>query len=80
VNRLLPQTRARNVQGVDDAGNVTKDGQQNVDEEIGAATTLEEDTKRRQNNGDDDLDNVTEKYTVSTRRRLRGLTTGTRGS
>lgn len=43
---------------MDDSGNVTKDGQQNVDEEVGAAATLEEYTERRQDNGDDDLDDV----------------------
>lgn len=32
------------VQSVDDAGNVTKDGQQDVDEEIGIAASLKEDT------------------------------------
>jgi hypothetical protein len=43
---------------VDDSGNVTKDGQQDVDEEVGATATLEEDTKRREEDGDDDLDDV----------------------
>lgn len=32
------------VQSVDDAGNITKDGQQDVDEEIGIAASLKEDT------------------------------------
>jgi hypothetical protein len=32
------------VEGVDNTRNVTEDGQQNVDEEVGAAATLEEDT------------------------------------
>jgi hypothetical protein len=29
---------------MDDAGNITKNGQEDVDEEIGIATALEEDT------------------------------------
>jgi len=57
------------VQGVDDAGNVTKDGQQNVDEQVSTTAALEEDTKRREDDGDDDLDDVAERQ-VSTRRRL----------
>lgn len=43
---------------MDDSGNVTKDGQQDVDEEVGIASTLEEDTKRREDDGEDDLDDV----------------------
>lgn len=43
---------------MNDAGNVTKDGQQNVDEEIGTATTLKEDTKRREDDGKDDLADI----------------------
>jgi hypothetical protein len=66
MDRIAPNEHARNVQGVDNAGNVTQDGQENVDEEVSAAATLEEDTKRRQNNGDNDLDNVTEQSSVST--------------
>ena len=54
---------------MDDAGNVTKDGQQNVDEEVSTAAALEEDTKRREDDGDDDLDDVAERG-VSTHRRL----------
>jgi len=56
------------VQGVDDSGNVTKDGQQDVDEEVSTTAALEEDTKRREDDGDDDLDDVAENL-VSTRRR-----------
>jgi hypothetical protein len=40
--------------------NVTEDGQQDVDEEVGIATTLEEDTERRDEDGEDDLDDVAE--------------------
>lgn len=32
------------VQGVDDTGDVTQDGQQNVDEEVSTTTSLKEDT------------------------------------
>jgi len=37
-----------NVQSMDDTWNVTQDGQQDVDEQVGAATTLEENTERRE--------------------------------
>lgn len=43
---------------MDDTGNVTKNGQEDVDEEVGAATTLKEYTERWEENGDDDLDDV----------------------
>ena len=36
----------------------TEDGQEQVDEEVGAAATLEEDTKRGEHDGADDLDDV----------------------
>jgi hypothetical protein len=49
---------------VDDSGNVTKDGQQDVDEEVGTTAALEEDTKRREDDGDDDLDDVAESRSV----------------
>lgn len=48
----------QNIQSVDDSGNVTKNGQEDVDEEVCAATTLEEYTKRRKKDGKDDLDDV----------------------
>ena len=38
--------------------NVTQDGQQDVDEEVGIASTLEEDTQRREEDGEDDLEDV----------------------
>ena len=47
------------VQRVDDTGNVTQAGQDDVDEEIGAAAALEEYTERREEDGEDDLDDVT---------------------
>lgn len=43
---------------MDDTGNVTQNGQQDVDEEISIAATLEEDTQRREEDGKDDLDDV----------------------
>jgi hypothetical protein len=39
-------------------GNVTKDGQQDVDEEISIAAALQEDTERRKEDGKDDLADV----------------------
>lgn len=49
---------------MNDSGNVTKDGQQNVDEEVSTTAALEEDTKRREDDGDDDLDDVAERESV----------------
>jgi hypothetical protein len=46
------------VEGMDDAGDVTKNGEENVDQEIAAAATLEENTKRWEDDGEDDLENV----------------------
>jgi hypothetical protein len=37
---------------------LTQDGEEDVDEEIGAATALEEDTHGREDDGKDDLANV----------------------
>lgn len=45
---------------MDDTRDVTKNRQENVDEEICAAATLEEDAKRWQEDGEDDLDDVAE--------------------
>jgi hypothetical protein len=47
-----------NIQGVDYAWNVTENGQEDVDEEVGIAATFQEDTNRRQDDGEDDLDDV----------------------
>jgi hypothetical protein len=47
-----------NVQGMDDTGDVTQDREDDVEEEVGAAATLEEDTQRRQDDGEDDLADV----------------------
>jgi hypothetical protein len=46
------------VQSVDDTREVTQDGEQDVDEEITAASALEEDTDRREDDGKDDLADV----------------------
>lgn len=54
----LCESIAIHIQCVDDAGNVTKDGQEDVDEQIGATATLKEYTKRREDNGKNDLDDV----------------------
>lgn len=43
---------------MDDTRNVTKNRQQNVDEEVGAATTLKEDTDGRKEDGENDLANI----------------------
>ena len=43
---------------MDDTGNVTQDGQQDVDEEVGIAAALKEDTDRRQEDGKDDLADI----------------------
>lgn len=48
-----------NVQRVDDAREVTEDGEQNVDEQIGSASALKEDTQRGQHDGKDDLADIT---------------------
>lgn len=50
---------------MDDTGDVTQDGQQDVDEEVGIATALKEDTERGQDDGEDDLDDVAAVMSVS---------------
>ena len=57
--------KGENVQGVDYAGDVTKDGQQNVDAEVRAATTLEEDSYGREDDGEQDLANVAVGFVIS---------------
>ena len=49
---------------MDDTRNVTKTCQDDVDDQVCAATTFEEDTERWQNDGEDDFDNVAG-YTIS---------------
>ena len=46
------------VQSVDDTGNVTQDGKEDVNEEVGTAATLEEDTHGREDDGKEDLADV----------------------
>lgn len=46
------------VQGVDETGDETQDGQGDVDEEVDAAAALEEDTQGREDDGEDDLADV----------------------
>jgi len=43
---------------MDNARNVAQDRQQDVNEEVGIASSLKEDTKRRKKDGEDDLDDV----------------------
>ena len=43
---------------MDDTRNVTKTGQQDIDEEISIAAALEEDTQRRENDGEEYLADV----------------------
>ena len=47
------------VQCVDDTGNVAQDREQDVDEEVCATTTLEEDSERWEKDGEDDFDDIT---------------------
>lgn len=46
------------VKSVDDTGNVTQDGEEDVDAEVSTASALQEDTHRRQDDGEDDLEDV----------------------
>jgi len=46
------------VQSVDDTGNVTQNGEEDVDEEVGTTATLEEDTHGREDDGKEDLADV----------------------
>ena len=43
---------------MDDTRNITQYCQENVDEEVGIATALEENTERREEDGEDDLADV----------------------
>ena len=47
------------VQGVDNTGNPTKDGQADVDQQVSTTSALQEDTQRRQDDGEDDLADIT---------------------
>lgn len=43
---------------MDDTRDVTQNRQQDVDEEVGIATALKEDTERREDDGKDDLADI----------------------
>ena len=54
-----PRLKLKNdIQSVNDTRNVTEDGQQDVDEEISIAATLEEDTQRWEDDGKKDLADI----------------------
>jgi hypothetical protein len=53
------KTGMSNVQRVDDSRDVTQTGKENVEQQVGTATPLEEHTERREDDGEDDLANVT---------------------
>lgn len=46
------------IQSVNDTGDPTQDGQTDVDQEVGTAATLKEDTKRREDEGEEDLADI----------------------
>jgi hypothetical protein len=50
---------------VDDTRNVTQDGEEDVDEEVGAAAALEEDTEWWEDDGKDDLADIAVESAVS---------------
>lgn len=56
------------IQRMNDAGNITQDGQEDVDAQVGIASTLEEDTQRREEDGKNDLANVADEVLVSQER------------
>lgn len=53
------QFQEKYLQGVDNTGNVTHNGQADVDEQVCTTSTLQKDTYRRQDDGQDDLTNIT---------------------
>lgn len=61
------------VQSVDDTGNVTKDGQADVDAEVSTTATLQKDTDGRKDDGKEDFANV-----AGGERHVGGLKTATR--
>lgn len=48
---------------MDDTGNVTQNGQTDVDEEVSSAAAFEEHSKRREDDGEDDLADITKTKT-----------------
>ena len=55
----------QDLQRVDDTWDVTKDGEQDVDEQVAVAATLKEDADRWEEDGDDDFADVPETQTLS---------------
>ena len=55
---LLCFTSGSDLQSVDDTRDVAQDRQEDVDEEIGIATALEEYTKRWEDDGENDLADI----------------------
>lgn len=47
------------IQSMDDTGYVTQDCQEDIDQQVGSTTTLQEDTKRWEEDGNDDLADIT---------------------
>jgi len=43
---------------MDDAGQVTENGEQDIDEEVGTAAALKEDTEGREDDRQDDLEDI----------------------
>ena len=58
---------------MDDAGDVTQDCEQDVDEEVGAAATLQENAQRRENDGEDNLADITNERQNQLTRLVPGL-------
>ena len=50
------------LQSVDDTRNVTKDGEQDVDQEISSTSSLEENTDRRKEDGKNDLADIAVRF------------------
>lgn len=62
---LLCFTLGSDLQSVNDTRDVAQDRQENVDEEIGIATALEEDTKGWEDDGENDLADIAISHKVS---------------
>ena len=58
VRQKIDIQRSNDLQGMDNTRNVTQYCQEDVDEEVGIATALEEDTERRENDGEDNLADI----------------------
>ena len=52
------RSTAEYLQGMNNARNVTQYGQKDVDEKVGIATALEEDTEGREDDGEDDFADI----------------------